>query len=105
MTPKPKLEIVRVDSPTHNSSNDRIENKQGGNGGGDDVLQRIKDLEAKVLTLTTDVAIIKDKLATKEDIQSVKTELHKELGSQTWKIITALVVTVAVAVLSKYFIK
>ncbi|EQB4715460.1 hypothetical protein QU819_01530 [Enterobacter roggenkampii] len=77
----------------------------GGDGGGDDVLQRVKDLEAKVATLVTDVAIIKDKLATKEDIQSVKTELHKELNAQTWKIIAALVITVLLAVFSKYFIK
>ncbi|WP_261977365.1 MULTISPECIES: hypothetical protein [Enterobacter] len=77
----------------------------GGDGGGDDVLQRVKDLEAKVATLVTDVAIIKDKLATKEDIQSVKTELHKELNAQTWKIIAVLVITVLLAVFSKYFIK
>ncbi|CZY15059.1 hypothetical protein K1J26_17990 [Enterobacter hormaechei] len=69
------------------------------------MLQRVKELETKVATLVTDVAIIKDKLASKEDIQSVKTELHKELSAQTWKIITALVITVLIAVFSKYFIK
>ncbi|AMA06339.1 hypothetical protein E6P18_05255 [Salmonella enterica] len=69
------------------------------------MLQRVKELETKVATLVTDVAIIKDKLASKEDIQSVKTELHKELNAQTWKIITALVITVLIAVFSKYFIK
>ncbi|AKK79561.1 hypothetical protein K1J20_04260 [Enterobacter hormaechei] len=69
------------------------------------MLQRVKELETKVATLVTDVAIIKDKLASKEDIQSVKTELHKELNAQTWKIITALVITVLLAVFSKYFIK
>lgn len=77
----------------------------GGNGGGDDMLQRVKELEVKLATLVTDVAIIKDKIATKEDIQGVKTELHRELNAQTWKIITALVVTVLIAVFSKYFIK
>lgn len=77
----------------------------GGGSGGDDMLLRVKELEGKVTALVTDVAIIKDKLATKEDIQSVKTELHKELNAQTWKIITALVITVLIAVLSKYFIK
>ncbi|EMN5860597.1 hypothetical protein RJ495_001139 [Pluralibacter gergoviae] len=69
------------------------------------MLQRVKELENKVATLVTDVAIIKDKLASKEDIQSVKTELHKELNAQTWKIITAIVITVLLAVFSKYFIK
>lgn len=77
----------------------------GGGSGGDDMLLRVKELEGKVTALVTDVAIIKDKLATKEDIQSVKTELHKELNAQTWKIITALVITVLIAVFSKYFIK
>jgi len=76
-----------------------------GNGGGDDMLQRVKDLEVKVATLVTDVAIIKDKLASKEDIQSVKTEMHKELNAQTWKIIGSLVIAVLIAVLSKYYIK
>ena len=76
-----------------------------GSGGGDDMLQRVKDLEVKVATLVTDVAIIKDKLASKEDIQSVKTEMHKELNAQTWKIIGSLVVAVLIAVLSKYYIK
>lgn len=76
-----------------------------GNGGGDDMLERVKDLETKVATLVTDVAIIKDKLASKEDIQSVKTELHKELNNQTWKIIGSLVVAVLIAVFSKYYIK
>ncbi|SWY61321.1 Uncharacterised protein [Klebsiella pneumoniae] len=65
------------------------------------MLQRVKELENKVATLVTDVAIIKDKLASKEDIQSVKTELHKELNAQTWKIITAIVITVLLAVFSK----
>ncbi|HBU6900744.1 TPA: hypothetical protein MD569_002759 [Klebsiella pneumoniae] len=69
------------------------------------MLQRVKELENKVATLVTNVAIIKDKLASKEDIQSVKTELHKELNAQTWKIITAIVITVLLAVFSKYLIK
>lgn len=77
----------------------------GGGSGGDDMLLRVKELEGKVTALVTDVAIIKDKLATKEDIQSVKTELHKELNAQTWKIIIAFVITVLIAVFSKYFIK
>ncbi|WP_253283092.1 hypothetical protein [Cedecea davisae] len=95
-----KEPIEDVDSLAHTSV------YGGGNGGGDDnMLQRVKDLEIKVATLVTDVAIIKDKLATKEDIQSVKTELHKELSAQTWKIITALVITVLLAVFSRYFIK
>ena len=88
-----------------NSEDDSSLKHGSGNGGGDDMLERVKDLETKVATLVTDVAIIKDKLASKEDIQSVKTELHKELNNQTWKIIGSLVVAVLIAVLSKYYIK
>lgn len=89
----------------HQLADDAYSSHGGGNGGGDDMLQRVKDLEVKVATLVTDVAIIKDKLASKEDIQSVKTEMHKELNAQTWKIIGSLVIAVLIAVLSKYFIK
>lgn len=94
-------------APVIADNQDMGDNRQhgSGNGGGDDMLERVKDLETKVATLVTDVAIIKDKLASKEDIQSVKTELHKELNNQTWKIIGSLVVAVLIAVLSKYYIK
>ncbi|WP_260440724.1 hypothetical protein [Serratia marcescens] len=76
-----------------------------GNGGGSDMLERVKKLEEKMSSIAVDVAILKDKVATKEDIQSNKVELHKELNAQTWKIVVALVVAVTLAVLSKYFIK
>ncbi|MBN5322988.1 hypothetical protein JY479_23560 [Serratia marcescens] len=69
------------------------------------MLERVKKLEEKMSSIAVDVAILKDKVATKEDIQSNKVELHKELNAQTWKIVVALVVAVTLAVLSKYFIK
>lgn len=97
-------DVEQIASIPHNDFKDGNGNGNG-SGGGDDVLQRVKELEVKVATLVTDVAIIKDKLASKEDIQSVKTELHKELNAQTWKIIGSLVVAVLIAVLSKYYIK
>ncbi|ENU4093881.1 hypothetical protein SPM17_01605 [Enterobacter hormaechei subsp. xiangfangensis] len=100
-------ELFKLNSPNLENTNYAPHNTEhgSGSGGGDDMLQRVKELETKVATLVIDVAIIKDKLASKEDIQSVKTELHKELNAQTWKIITALVITVLLAVFSKYFIK
>lgn len=102
LSAKNTLKVVK----SHETADDYDTGKHGGgNGGGDDMLQRVKDLEVKVATLVTDVAIIKDKLASKEDIQSVKTEMHKELNAQTWKIIGSLVVAVLIAVLSKYYIK
>ncbi len=69
-----------------------------GNGGGGDMLDRVKALEDKVSTMAIDVAVLKETVATKET-------LHKELNAQTWKIIAALVIAVAMAVLTKYFIK
>lgn len=62
------------------------------------MLERVKNLETKVTSLVTDVAVLKETVATKES-------LHKELNSQTWKIVVALVVAVCLAVFSKYFIK
>lgn len=70
--------------------------------GGENMLQRVKELEGRMLTLITDVAILKDKVATREDMQSNKADLHKQLNAQTWKIIGSLAVAMLVAVLSKY---
>lgn len=70
----------------------------GGNGGGDEMLERVKNLEDKVTSLSIDIAVIKATMCTKED-------LHKELNGQTWKIVIALIITVLIAILSKYFIK
>ncbi|AXF78747.1 hypothetical protein AV903_08525 [Erwinia tracheiphila] len=86
-----------------NSDRHKIENQASlfygnGNGGGGDMLERVKKLEEQVASIGTDIAVIKATICTKEDLQ-------KELNSQTWKIILALVVTILIAVLSKYFIK
>jgi|GEM_PF-2685999 hypothetical protein len=70
----------------------------GNGGGGDDMLKRVERLEEKVISISSDLAVIKATMCTKED-------LHKELNGQTWKIVIALVVTVLIAVFSKYFIK
>ncbi|CAH0294743.1 hypothetical protein EEAAV_10180 [Rahnella aceris] len=70
----------------------------GGNGGGDDMLERVKALEEKMTSMITDIAILKETVATKES-------LHKELNAQTWKIVVAIIVVVIMALLSKYFLK
>ncbi|EEG3099142.1 hypothetical protein N0D16_002690 [Salmonella enterica] len=69
------------------------------------MLQRVKYLEDKLSDIAIDVAILKDKAATKEDIGNVKVDLHKDLNAQTRKIISALFIAVLLAVLSHYFIK
>lgn len=55
---------------------------------------RVKQLEADMLTIKTDLGIIKanhatkaDIAATKADIASLETSIHKELHALTWKII------------------
>ncbi|CAI1788809.1 Uncharacterised protein [Serratia quinivorans] len=73
--------------------------KSGGEGGGGDMLEeKVKKLEERISTIAIDLAVLKATAATKEDLQ-------KEMNSQTWKIVTALVVTVLLAVFSRYFIK
>ncbi|EJI2433988.1 hypothetical protein NEK12_005000 [Salmonella enterica] len=67
--------------------------------------QRVKYLEGKLSDIAIDVAILKDKTATKEDIGNVKVDFHKDLNAQTWKIISALFIAVLLAELSHYFIK
>ncbi|ENN8375825.1 MULTISPECIES: hypothetical protein [Providencia] len=47
----------------------------GGNGGGDDMQQRIKELEKEVVSMKTDVAVIKSNYATKNDVTSAKNSI------------------------------
>ncbi|WP_435952701.1 hypothetical protein [Dryocola sp. BD626] len=62
----------------------------GGNGGGENMLERVKKLEDQMASLVTDVAIIKSNYATKAD-------LHEELGKQTKWIAVTIIGTVSVA--------
>lgn len=82
----------------HQLADDAYSMHGGGNGGGGDMLKRVEKLEEKIASISTDIAVIKATMCTKED-------LHKELNGQTWKIVIALVVTVLIAVFSKYYIK
>lgn len=75
------------DNPSHD----------GGNGGGDDMLQRVKELEKDVQQMKTDIAVIKETMCT-------KAYLHQELNGQTWKIIGAMIVTVLMSLLAKHFL-
>ncbi|HHA1505074.1 TPA: hypothetical protein ACOEA8_003804 [Enterobacter ludwigii] len=90
------LDGSQVEQITFKPHNDEMYG--GGNGGGNDMLKRVEKLEEKVISISSDLAVIKATMCTKED-------LHKELNGQTWKIVVALVVTVLIAVFSRYFIK
>lgn len=69
-----------------------------GNGGGppqdENMEARVKKLEDELLTIKTDLGIIKATHATKTDISDIKvaisaseTSIHKELHALTWKLI------------------
>lgn len=76
----------------------------GGNGGGGDMLERVKKLEEKLSTLAIDIAVIKSNYATGSDIASVKTEvanakadLHSALRLQALTIIGSMIAIVGIA--------
>lgn len=46
-----------------------------GNGGGDDVIGRIKKLEDDVQSMKTDIAVMRSNYATKADVSDAKTSI------------------------------
>lgn len=67
----------------------------GGGSGGDDMLEkRVKKLEDDLAAVRADIAVIKSNYANKEDIASVRIELHQSISAQTkWLAATLLGVT------------
>jgi len=47
----------------------------GGDGGGEDMQQRVRELEKNIQTVQTDIAVIKSNYATKEDVSNAKNSI------------------------------
>ncbi len=82
-----------------------LPSKRNGNSGdgGDDMLEaRVKKLEEDLSLIKTDLAVIKANYATKEDIASVRIEVHKSIANQTkWMAATMLGIAAAVLAIAK----
>lgn len=75
----------------------------GGGGDNEDMETRVKNLETAVTDVRERLARIESRVeqtATKDDVERVRTELHKSVGAQTWRLIGAAATLVAVV----YFI-
>ncbi|WP_244370707.1 hemolysin XhlA [Rahnella sp. ChDrAdgB13] len=76
----------------------------GGTGGGGNMMdERIKKLEESMNDLKSDIAVIKSNYASKEDIATLRTELHKSISGQTkWLAATLLGTTGLALAIAKY---
>ncbi|WP_240043081.1 hemolysin XhlA [Photorhabdus luminescens] len=88
---EPKNNVIpfRGDLPTFNSGGN------SGDGGNNDMLEtRVKKLEDDLNLIKTDLAVMKANYATKEDIASVRIEVHQSIATQTkWIAATMLGIT------------
>lgn len=62
----------RLENP-HNRGHDNTTG--GGNGGGDEMLQRVKELEKDLQQMKTDIAVMRSNYATKTDVSDAKNSI------------------------------
>lgn len=90
---RPNQDVSRRDG--HQQMQEAYYGNGGGNGGGDDMLEkRVKQLEDSLAEIKTNLAVMKSNYATKEDIASVRIEVHQAISAQTkWLAATMLGIT------------
>ncbi|CAQ85657.1 MULTISPECIES: hypothetical protein [Photorhabdus] len=88
MNKKDNVVPIRSDLPFKTGGN-------SGDGGSNDMLEiRVKKLEDDLNLIKTDLAVMKANYATKEDIASVRIEVHQSIAAQTkWIAATMLGIT------------
>lgn len=64
-----RLPVEESPNQSHNDFHD------GGNGGGDDMLQRVRELEKDVQQMKTDLAVVRSNYATKADVSDAKNSI------------------------------
>lgn len=88
--------------------------RQGGNGGGGNMSElerRVGNLETDIRSIrdsinivVTDIAVIKSNYATKTDIADLKTDISKEMLTQTRWIIATLIALIGISVAIQRFL-
>ncbi|GAC1569135.1 MAG: hypothetical protein NVS3B3_23210 [Aquirhabdus sp.] len=73
-----------------------------------ELIERVSILEKDVTAIKMDVAVMRSNYVTKADLSSeisaIRTDLHKEINAQTWKLVTFVCGFGGALVASVYFI-
>ncbi|WP_237448777.1 hemolysin XhlA [Pantoea sp. Seng] len=98
-----KMYLVPSNGEVVESFHDEPNDYGSGGGGGEDMLEkRVKQLEDDVAAMRTDIAVMKSNYATKEDIASVRIEVHQSISAQTkWLAATMIAIAGASMAIAK----